>query len=250
MSASKLYIFLCLFLSASAFNLEAGTHEDVTKACGVAISTEIDCHREAIGFLNGGWHGSLENDTLTDAVCTETCSQSLRNWVSTVSEDCEDEDKAGAGLRIWAGWNATCLKDTKTGRYCNDIILDFTRVGDEELPLNELCHPCYVKRLEMYKPTPYALNIKWHEEQLELVHKKCGGSAPTETSTFVSEETAPVTTAEVSKASPEANSEEESGLLTESPEQTASSEPTVSSTPNAAAKTNQRQMDGSVRLRT
>lgn len=94
----------------------------------------------------------------------------------------------------------------------------------------------------MYKPSPYALNIKWHEEQLELVHKKCGGSAPTETSTIVSQETAPVTTAGVSKASPEANSEEESGLLTESPEQTASPEPTVSSTPNAAAKTNQGQM--------
>ncbi|CAJ0553172.1 Ff.00g116840.m01.CDS01 [Fusarium sp. VM40] len=93
----------------------------------------------------------------------------------------------------------------------------------------------------MYKPTPYALNIKWHREQLELVHKKCD-SAPTETSTFVSEETAPVTTAEVSKASPEASSEEESGLLTESPEQTTSSEPTVSSTANAAAKTNLRQM--------
>jgi hypothetical protein len=124
-----------------------------------------------------------------------------------------------------------------------DIILDFTDRGeDKELPLKELCHPCYVKRIEMYKPSPYALNIKWHEEQLELVHKKCGGSAPTETSTFVSEETAPVTTAEVSKASHEANSEEEYGVLTKSPEQTASPEPTVSSTPNAAAKTNQGQM--------
>jgi hypothetical protein len=142
--------------------------------------------------------------------------------------------------RLEHTYNADCIQD---------IIQDFTDVGDDgELPHDELCHPCYVKRLEMYKPSPYALNTKWHEEQLELVHKKCSGSTPTETATFVSEkselsETA--TTAEVSKASQKANSEEESVLSTGTPEQTTSSEPTVSSTPNAAAKAERGELFGS-----
>ncbi|KAK2695642.1 hypothetical protein QWA68_004077 [Fusarium oxysporum] len=124
-----------------------------------------------------------------------------------------------------------------------DIIEDFTDVGDdEELPHDELCHPCYVKRLEMYKPSPHALNIKWHEEQLELVHKKCSSSTSTETATLTSSKSEPsgaATTAEASEASQEAKSGSESVMSTETPVQTTSSELTVPSAPNAGAKSGQ-----------
>ncbi|EXL42438.1 hypothetical protein FOCG_14903 [Fusarium oxysporum f. sp. radicis-lycopersici 26381] len=207
------------------------------------MSADINCNKMAFSFINGGWYGSLDSGALTDAVCTNTCSQSLQDWVTSVSEDCEDKDKAQYGLRIWTGWNATCLKDTKTGRYCNDIIEDFTDVGEEEeLPHDELCHPCYVKRLEMYKPSPHALNIKWHEEQLELVHKKCSSSASTETAVLTSSKSEPsgaATTAEASEASQEAKSGSESVMSTETPVQTTSSELTVPSAPNAGAKSGQ-----------
>ncbi|EWG51882.1 hypothetical protein FVEG_10741 [Fusarium verticillioides 7600] len=250
MIACKLFITLGVSLSVNAFNLyEPGTDKDVTKACDKAMSADIDCDREVISFLNGGWYGSLESEELTDAVCTKACSQSLQDWIANVSKDCEDEAKAQAVGRIWTGWNATCLKDTKTGRYCNDIIADFTDVGDdEELRHDELCHPCYVKRLEMYKPTPYALNIKWHEEQLELVHKKCGSSTSTETAvptSSKSETSEAATTAEASRASQTTNSEEESLSSTVTPVQTMSSEATTSSTPNAAAKAGQGELFGS-----
>ncbi|KAG5787815.1 hypothetical protein H9Q69_013127 [Fusarium xylarioides] len=240
MIASKLFITLGVSLSVNAFSLyESGTDKDVTKACDKAMAADIDCDREVISFLNGGWYGSLDSEALTDAVCTKTCSQSLQDWVANVSEGC-DEDKARGGLRMWTGWNATCLKDTKTGRYCNDIIADFTDIGeDKELPHDELCHPCYVKRLEMYKPSPYALNIKWHEEQLELVHKKCSSSTSTETAAPTSSKSEPseaATTAEASEASQTANSKEEPVSSTGTPVQTMSSEPTVSSAPNVAAK--------------
>ncbi|PNP83990.1 hypothetical protein FNYG_02678 [Fusarium nygamai] len=240
MIASKLFISLGISLSVNAFGLyEPGTDKDVTKACDKAMSADIDCDREVISFLNGGWYGSLDSEELTDAVCTKACSQSLQDWIANVSKDCEDEDKARGVTRIWTGWNATCLKDTKTGRYCND----FTDVGeDEELPHDELCHPCYVKRLEMYKPSPYALNIKWHEEQLELVHKKCSSSTSLETAAPTSSKSEPsgaATTAEASEASQTANGEEESVSSTGTPVQTMSSEPTVSSTPNAAVKSGQ-----------
>ncbi|KAI1016461.1 hypothetical protein LB503_010217 [Fusarium chuoi] len=218
MIASKLFITLGVSLSVNAFSLyESGTDKNVTKACDKAMSADIDCDRE--------------------------------DWIADVSEDCEDQDKARGGLRIWTGWNATCLKDTKTGRYCNDIIADFTDVGEgEELPHDELCHPCYVQRLEMYKPSPYALNIKWHEEQLELVHKKCDSSTSTDTAAPTSSKSEPpgaATTAEDSKASQTANSEEGSVSSTGTLAQTISSEPTVSSTPNAAAESVQGEMFGS-----
>ncbi|KAF5551240.1 NAD-dependent deacetylase sirtuin-6 [Fusarium mexicanum] len=236
-------------LSVNAFSLyESGTDNDVTKACDKAMSADIDCDREVISFLNGGWYGSLDSEALTDAVCTKACSQSLQDWYTNVSKDCE-EDKARGGLRIWTGWNATCLKDTKTGRYCNDIIADFTDVGeDEELPHDELCHPCYVKRLEMYKPSPYALNIKWHEEQLELVHKKCASSTSTETAATTSSKSEPsgaTTTAEASKTSQTASSEDKSVSSTRTPVQTTSSEPTASSTPKSAANFEQGEWFGS-----
>ncbi|KAF5982591.1 hypothetical protein FBULB1_4208 [Fusarium bulbicola] len=254
MIASKLFITLGVSLSVNAFSLyESGTDNDVTRTCDKAMSADIDCDREVISFLNGGWYGSLDSEALTDAVCTKACSQSLQDWVTNVSKDCE-EDKARGGLRIWTGWNATCLRDTKTGRYCNDIIADFTDVGeDEELPHDELCHPCYLKRLEMYKPSPYALNIKWHEEQLELVHEKCSSSTSTETPAATSSNSQPsgaATTAEASKASQTANREENSVSSTGTPVQTISSEPTVSSTPNAAAKSGQGELLGSWALMT
>ncbi|KAF5246181.1 hypothetical protein FANTH_6948 [Fusarium anthophilum] len=249
MIASKLFITLAVSLSVNAFSLyESGTDNDVTKTCDKAMSADIDCDREVVSFLNGGWYGSLDSEALTDAVCTKACSQSLQDWVTNVSKGCE-EDKARGGLRIWTGWNATCLKDTKTGRYCNDIIADFTDVGeDEELPHDELCHPCYVKRLEMYKPSPYALNIKWHEEQLELVHKKCGSSTSTETAVLTSSKSEPpgaTTTAEASKSSQTASSEDESISSTRTPVQNMSSEPTLSSTPNSAARFEQGELFGS-----
>lgn len=100
----------------------------------------------------------------------------------------------------------------------------------------------------MYKPSPYALNIKWHEEQLELVHKKCDSLTSTETAAPTSSKSEPsevATTAEDSKASQTANSEEGSVSSTGTPVQTMSSEPTVSSTPNAAAESLQGEKFGS-----
>ncbi|KAF5723671.1 hypothetical protein FMUND_1605 [Fusarium mundagurra] len=250
MLGSKLFVSLSISLSVNAFSLyEPGTDKDVTKACDKAMSADIDCDREVISFLNGGWYGSLDSEELTDTVCTKACSLSLQDWIANVSKDCEDEDKARGITRIWTGWNSTCLKDTKTGRYCNDIIADFTDVGeDKELPHDELCHPCYVKRLEMYKPSPYALNIKWHEEQLELVHKKCGSSTSTETTaptSSKSEASEAATTTEASKTSQTASSEEESVSSTGTLVQTMSSESVVSSAPNAAAKFGQEELFGS-----
>lgn len=100
----------------------------------------------------------------------------------------------------------------------------------------------------MYKPSPYALNIKWHEEQLELVHKKCDSSTSTETAAPTSSKSEPseaATTAEDSKASQTASSEEGSVSSTGTPAQTISSEPTVPPTPNAAAESLQGEMFGS-----
>ncbi|EXM19406.1 hypothetical protein RAB80_015813 [Fusarium oxysporum f. sp. vasinfectum] len=241
MIASKLFVTLGVPLCINAFSLyDAGTDKGVTKACDKAMSADINCNKKAFSFINGGWYASLDSEALTDAVYTHTCSESLQDWVANVSKDCEDKEKSRsvfvsgqAGMRLYVR-NDDCIQD---------IIEDFTDVGDdEELPHDELCHPCYVKRLEMYKPSPHALNIKWHEEQLELVHKKCSSSTSTETATLTSSKSEPsgaAATAEASEASQEAKSGSESVMSTETPVQTTSSELTVPSAPNAGAKSGQ-----------
>lgn len=69
------------------------------------------------------YHGSLENITLTDEICVESCSASLRSWFNTVAEKCNGDDSETDGVpmqlggNIWAGWNETCISplgDAKT----------------------------------------------------------------------------------------------------------------------------------------
>ena len=96
------------------------------------------------------YHGSLRNATLTDEVCTETCSASLRTWFDTVVDSCADEDFGDGvpqrfGGYIWAGWNETCIQDPKTKEYCNGKSkLDL--IFDHHLSLTILCFDrCYCR---------------------------------------------------------------------------------------------------------
>lgn len=48
-----------------------------------------------------------------------------------------------------------------SGEYCTDIIARFTLVKTlEQMPLNELCHPCYVGRLRLMQASPYSIFCK------------------------------------------------------------------------------------------
>lgn len=121
---------------------------DVTlaKSCINALTATIDCHSYVQTFTELHYRQSLQNVTLTDAICTTGCSQSLRSWFDSVSTACAGKTVGGAiptkyGGYMWAEWNETCVKDPRTKQYCTNIIHNFTAVPDiSQMPREELCH--------------------------------------------------------------------------------------------------------------
>lgn len=79
-----------------------------------------------MGFTNAGIRGSLGATNVTNSVCDEGCGESLKPYFDAVSAACdgyqiEDAIPTLAGGSIWAGYNETCLRDTKSGKYCNGM---------------------------------------------------------------------------------------------------------------------------------
>ncbi|KAF4969334.1 hypothetical protein FSARC_3409 [Fusarium sarcochroum] len=186
----RLIPLLCLCLGASAtFKIYNATHlesANVRDACVKAMSADIVCPAYIRSWMQPRIHGTLENVTLTDEICTGTCSASLKSWYNNVISACAN-DKVGDGIPqryggyIWAGWNETCIKDPKTKKYCGDIIGQFTKSGGgKEMPREELCHVCYLRRLAMMQSSSYSVYNNYYQSKLEKVYKTCGGSGPTE----------------------------------------------------------------------
>jgi hypothetical protein len=73
------------------------------------------------------YHGSLDNDTLTNLVCDASCEASLWQWYNSVERNCAGYMMPGGsppvvfGVCMWAGFNEMCSKDKGTGEYCNGI---------------------------------------------------------------------------------------------------------------------------------
>jgi hypothetical protein len=91
--------------------------------CTAALSGLIRCDTYTQNFQNPSYRGSL-NATLAESVCDSGCGISLQNWFASVSHSCQGQLLDGVsstkvGGFIWAGYNETCLKDPKTGLYCN-----------------------------------------------------------------------------------------------------------------------------------
>ncbi|KAM0542828.1 hypothetical protein ACHAPJ_012608 [Fusarium lateritium] len=167
----------------NAADLEANNLGDL---CLKALSADISCSTAIRSFMAPSYHGSLGNVTLTDQVCTGTCSASLRKWFNTVVDACANDDFGNGvpqrvGGYIWAGWNETCIRDPRTKRYCNDIIDEFKELKEgEEMPRNELCSVCYERMLSTMQSSAYSVYDSYYQSELEKVYKTCGGSGPTE----------------------------------------------------------------------
>ena len=117
---------LC-FTASATFNIYNATNlenKNVGDACVKALSADIACPAHLRSFMAPSYHGSLGNVSLTDEICTGTCSASLKNWFNTVITACADEEFGDGfpqryGGYIWAGWNETCIRDPKTKKHCN-----------------------------------------------------------------------------------------------------------------------------------
>jgi hypothetical protein len=155
--------------------------------CNRALVAKIDCPEFVLAFTEPRYHESLQDADLADAICTDTCSDSLRTWFDDVTTACEGRTAVGSdtparyGGFMWAGWNETCLRDTDSGLYCVDIMQNFANVDDvQQMPSDELCHPCHVSRLAMMQASPFSVYDESYKSRLEYVYAQCGGEGPTD----------------------------------------------------------------------
>ncbi|CAG8040248.1 unnamed protein product [Penicillium olsonii] len=149
-------------------------------ACTTALTATVKCDLTVFRFGEPRYYGSLGNDTLTDLVCDPSCGNSLASWFTNAEADCGgatifDYPATIAGGTMWTGWNETCYKDPASGKYCNDIISNFTVVSSVELmPRDEMCSYCYKTKLQMMQSSPYSYYNQHYKNNLETVVEKCG----------------------------------------------------------------------------
>ncbi|KAJ5869330.1 hypothetical protein N7455_004271 [Penicillium solitum] len=158
---------------------------DIPASCKTAMMDRFKCDDFLGTMMAAGYHGSLNNDTLTKSLCNTSCGQSLKEWYGTVQQNCAGYNISGAppelfGGRMWTAYNETCSKDETSGKYCNAVIDDFTLVPNTAaMPDDELCSYCYTERLQMMQRTPYSAYDNYYQTVLEAINKRCGLNAPT-----------------------------------------------------------------------
>lgn len=60
-------------------------------------------------------------------------------------------------------------------------MFNFTSVPDiTQMPREELCHVCHVRRLAMMQASQYSVYDEFYKSMLEYVYAECGGSGPTD----------------------------------------------------------------------
>ncbi|KAL6234792.1 hypothetical protein BDW75DRAFT_230891 [Aspergillus navahoensis] len=166
----------------SSSTLEAA---DFPLSCKTALTDLIKCDPYMSTMMMASYHGSLNNDTLTESLCDPSCGTSLQQWFSSVQHNCAGYNISGSppelyGGRMWAAYNETCSKDKDTGKYCNDVIDGFTLVPNTEaMPDDEICSYCYTERLHMMQRTPYSMYDDYYQTVPETINKHCGLNAPT-----------------------------------------------------------------------
>ena len=155
---------------------------DFSATCKTALTATLACADETMQWTSPGYHGSLGNATLQDQVCDVGCRTSLASWYQGVSTNCAGYTwSSGAPLEmaggyIYYGYNESCLADSSTGRYCNDIIDEFSETETlDAMPDSELCSYCYTSRILMMQSSTYSLynTVLWYQTALEAIQARC-----------------------------------------------------------------------------
>ncbi|CAG8018440.1 unnamed protein product [Penicillium nalgiovense] len=138
---------------------------DLPDTCKTSLAADIKCETYLENMMSRKWHGSLNNDTLTDLVCDTSCGESLSEWFGAVQNNCGGYNISGSppelyGGRIWAGYNETCSKDKATDKYCNGML--------------QTSPPT------MMQQTPYSVYDDYYQEVLVELNSRCGLSGPTD----------------------------------------------------------------------
>ncbi|KAG5827303.1 hypothetical protein H9Q74_002592 [Fusarium xylarioides] len=152
------------------------------EVCQNALTTLVRCDNYTDGWTTPSYHGVLPRDVDVESVCDEGCARSISDWRSAVDTYCGNAtwyNGAAAGVLgsfVSQGINETCQTDKKTGKYCNDVIYNFTLSESiDKMPTNELCSDCYVGRLKMMQASPFSYYNKdpFYEDALKKAVKRC-----------------------------------------------------------------------------
>ncbi|OBS26109.1 hypothetical protein FPOA_00052 [Fusarium poae] len=186
-----------LLTAAGAFKFQSDESVNYSdffdKRCVKALTTEINCDEHIRMFGQSRTAGWLGSNTTVDSVCITTCFDSFQQWNKTVTEECDKdlnrafpprelENIIKVANEMRQMWNATCIRDTKTGRYCFDVIDELRdhRTYGEGKTFKEPCHPCYGMVINAMLNASIEMELwgfddNYWKEQLDLVHEKCGG---------------------------------------------------------------------------
>ncbi|KAF4495466.1 Glucan 1,3-beta-glucosidase [Fusarium agapanthi] len=172
------------------------------EACQNALTALVRCDKYTDEWTIPSYHGVLPRNVDVESVCDKGCARSISDWLSAVDTYCGNatwHNGAAAGVLgsfVSQGINETCQTD-KTGKYCNDIIYNFTLSESiDKMPTNELCSDCYVGRLKMMQASPFSYYDRdpFYEDALKKAVKRCSlSNVPTaaKDSPFPSEQSEP-----------------------------------------------------------
>ncbi|KAK1767906.1 pectate lyase superfamily protein-domain-containing protein [Phialemonium atrogriseum] len=158
-----------------------------SEQCKTALTATLACVDQTMQWTSPAYRGSLGNATLQDEVCDVGCRSSLASWYQGVSTSCADYTwNSGAPLEmaggyVWYGYNESCLTDTSTGRYCNDVIDEFSETETlDGMPNSELCSGCFTARVRMMQKSTYSVynTVPWYQMALEAIQARCSLQVP------------------------------------------------------------------------
>ncbi|KAM5467138.1 hypothetical protein MauCBS54593_005760 [Microsporum audouinii] len=146
----------------------------LTPTCEQVLYQNITCDPfvSTLGVM--GYHGSLQDAALTDSVCPPACGNALKTARRRILGACAQSPEIVPGYpvvalldTVYIGWNETCLKDSTSSKYCNDIIESWPAVDKiSDMPQDQLCSYCYGAKLRLMQQSPYSVYDSSYAERL------------------------------------------------------------------------------------
>ncbi|KAF9893487.1 hypothetical protein FE257_010799 [Aspergillus nanangensis] len=140
---------------------------ELSATCKTALSQTIHCapYLETRQSPSVGQY--FENSTDADIICAPSCGESLKSWFDNVSSGCMNQTLGNShptllGGYIYAAYNQTCLKDTKTGNY------------------SQICSYCHMQKYIMRQASAYTAYDVRAQDNLKLINRICGLEGPTD----------------------------------------------------------------------
>ena len=98
----------------------------LSQGCITAMEALLSCDPYLQSLANQDYYGSMDNSSLQISLCDPACGSTLSSYHSSVISSCISDPQPWPGIpaswygdTLWATYSQTCLKDSKSGLYCN-----------------------------------------------------------------------------------------------------------------------------------